>query len=90
MQQPPPVAIKKEITHKRLNISTTIQVVAAPSTYDPTDRFQCTQLTMEKQENVHKRENDGKKYSTYTISYALTKKKKLTTENFMAANQQQI
>ena len=32
---------------------------AAPSTDDPTGRFQHTQSTMGKQENEHKRENDG-------------------------------
>ena len=32
----------------------------APSTYDPVGRFQRTQSTIGKQENDHRRENDGK------------------------------
>ena len=31
-----------------------------PNTYDPGGRFQLAQSTMMKQENEHKRENDGK------------------------------
>ena len=50
---------------------------AAPSTNDPAGRFQRTQSTMGKRENEHKRKND-----------ALTKKKKPSTEQLMAANRQ--
>ena len=102
MQQPPlgqrskggTIAIRKEITHKTLNIRNAIQMVAlpdrkgkedsmfyiftpnrpgnseryersyhmfaAPRTYDPAGRFQCTQSTMENRVNEHKREDDGK------------------------------
>ena len=60
----------------------------ALSTYDPAGRFEWTQSTMGKQENEHKKKNDGKKYSTDTISCALKIKKKPTKENLKAANWQ--
>ena len=55
------------------------------STYDPAGRFQCTQSTMGKRENEHKRENNENNLVRYNF-LCIKKKNKPTTEHLTAAN----
>ena len=53
---------------------------AAPSIYDPAGRFQRTQSIMGKQENEHKKENDGKNTQQIQTYYRVFDNSKSTID----------